>query len=731
MKTTHKRFVKKLNEWSAHQILPLPHLELERNLLDFSIEYKEYLKNWEKIVKAFMEALTISNCMKITEKLNEECDRIIFAAEHLIFQADSENIYNMLNELERQYAKGIENMILYLDSMIPIEFEARSHINLKKIVENVEIGIVKALDNLQNDFYKDLQNAMIEISNNAENHIENLLNSHYHAFPEEMVDLINTELNSYNEHIRNFIKNTYGSVPNCLFKGHHNKVKANSLLKYEEIWENQMNRLIYEFKIYINEVLSLFQKNELKLFDRKICNDISREALAGIIIQTSLDSNFCIDQLNNILNYLNLDESAIDELFNLDQQKKIQEYSHHFRLSTNDKGRFLTIISLILVFSNTHDDIFIENSQLTKFHPGNREWLSQIIFHAFSGYRSSDKEYSKSCSYLQLMLIGEQRVARELLRMNKQILDSHFIDLYPEISSLDFSDKKIEKLSKITEMVKIASNFLSEESSVKQWISHAVNAVENFAFKDQNLQINSLALECIKYEPSLHITIVISGWLSEEDNSAESWHHIINRSFQGQVYVLKWDSSSPTKFLIEILKIISGVLITDQLISTLFLLSAAYKLYKLDPFKASQKRAEVAGKALAHIIKSNLFKRANITLIGFSLGVGIIHSCLKELSNENLQYIHNAILMGGAASASSEEWIKCKTAVSGRLINLYSKNDLVLSILYRISRLEKAVGYEKIEVNGIENYDISSFVDSHTRYREVMGSLFEFISYYN
>lgn len=175
----------------------------------------------------------------------------------------------------------------------------------------------------------------------------------------------------------------------------------------------------------------------------------------------------------------------------------------------------------------------------------------------------------------------------------------------------------------------------------------------------------------------------------------------------------------------ELLKTLSSLLITDQIISNLLLLTTLYKLYKLDPFRQSQIRAKIAGKALAAIIKAGIFKNSSLTLIGFSLGAAVIMSCLQDLANHGEKYIHNTILMGGAASVSSQDWKNCKHAVSGRLINLYSKKDWVISVCYRITRFQKAIGSYKIDVDEIENWDVTDEIDSHQRYRQIMDKLFE------
>ena len=63
------------------------------------------------------------------------------------------------------------------------------------------------------------------------------------------------------------------------------------------------------------------------------------------------------------------------------------------------------------------------------------------------------------------------------------------------------------------------------------------------------------------------------------------------------------------------------------------------------------------------------------------------------------------------------------------MINTYSKTDKILSNLYTLSTLEKAIGNWPIEADGIENYDVTDIATGHLKYREVLDLVLRKIEY--
>jgi hypothetical protein len=155
---------------------------------------------------------------------------------------------------------------------------------------------------------------------------------------------------------------------------------------------------------------------------------------------------------------------------------------------------------------------------------------------------------------------------------------------------------------------------------------------------------------------------------------------------------------------------------------TKFMLS----LIKGEEFKTifydAVKNAALAGEYLALLIASDReFSGKNINLIGFSLGTHVIHKCLNTLYKLNkMDRIKNVVLMGGATNFRNREKLKeYVSKVKGRIINVFSKKDRILSILYKISMRKTPIGME--EIDELINVEVSY---GHTEYRENMDLIF-------
>ena len=176
-------------------------------------------------------------------------------------------------------------------------------------------------------------------------------------------------------------------------------------------------------------------------------------------------------------------------------------------------------------------------------------------------------------------------------------------------------------------------------------------------------------------------------------------------------------------------------------------------------------RSDAAGKELA---KSLLFSKAGhrpVTLVGYSMGARAIYSCLKELAKYQEKWeayreevanvdpdskrpskprksagdedIHNmrepasvvedVILMGMPNHLSKASWIACRQIVAGRLVNCYSRKDMILTLMFQYNRLRGALkpvcGTSPVDIPGVENVDVSSLVSGHQQYCFVAGEI--------
>ena len=152
----------------------------------------------------------------------------------------------------------------------------------------------------------------------------------------------------------------------------------------------------------------------------------------------------------------------------------------------------------------------------------------------------------------------------------------------------------------------------------------------------------------------------------------------------------------------------------------------------LDIWFSAEKRAIAAGKDLAKtIINTNYFQDHQISLIAFSLGTRVVVECLKELSKlEDRPLIQNVYLLGGATPNSPEKFEDGFQVPHGRIVNAMSHRDKVLKKIFNsIPFKATSIGTSKIEHARVENIDLTSTINGHTKYMPNLDSVLEKINY--
>ena len=208
-----------------------------------------------------------------------------------------------------------------------------------------------------------------------------------------------------------------------------------------------------------------------------------------------------------------------------------------------------------------------------------------------------------------------------------------------------------------------------------------------------------------------HITICISGFLTETQEHFSGWKEFVRNNNQVTFYYfLNWPSESGLSSFLN--------------------------------FTQAKKRANYFGKILANMIVSEkFFKNKKITLVGHSLGCHFIKCCLKEIAenkDEDFQgvdtKIDKIIFLGGATQIKDKKRMTdiFKKVTKGNINNFYSKNDKALSIMQ--SRLvwgKKAIGRHPLIIQGIDvhNYDCSNieFEDMLGHgYKQIYGKIVQY-----
>ena len=240
----------------------------------------------------------------------------------------------------------------------------------------------------------------------------------------------------------------------------------------------------------------------------------------------------------------------------------------------------------------------------------------------------------------------------------------------------------------------------------------------------------------------LRVVISISGWLLEKEEVVTPWR-VIKPS--AEVFALRFE----LKTLMSLGQSINTMsandaygfaesaftqrsMVTD--LSSAIWPIALVKIARVieNPFSLAQARAEKAGKVLAEALIKRTQGERPVTLVGYSVGARVIWSCLTTLAERRaFGLVESVIMLGAPIPSDIGTWRAMRTAVSGRLVNVYSKNDYLLAFLYRTTGLQYGVaGLMPISgLSGVENFDVSETVSGHLKYRYLVGSILQKIGF--
>eukprot|EP01035_Chromulina_nebulosa_P019888 gene19888-25843_t len=260
--------------------------------------------------------------------------------------------------------------------------------------------------------------------------------------------------------------------------------------------------------------------------------------------------------------------------------------------------------------------------------------------------------------------------------------------------------------------------------------------------------------------PPPHELTAEESFIIETSFGSKLWHwRELKFSSSYEPYVLTWETSTQIDLGNSIARMVYnlGVYTTGQvLVRTLFysLATAIMLPAALLSLTASIDgvwtmailRADLAGVELAKALIARPQGSRPVTLVGYSIGNDVIshndstsqalHDLPMELDinlvDESIRGIENIIqdvvLLGAPIRYKSKFWKWIRMVVSGRIINGYSKNDLILGLVYRYQRFGSAVsGVEPVPCPGIENIDLSHMIDKHVDYSKNIKEIMEYI----
>lgn len=258
------------------------------------------------------------------------------------------------------------------------------------------------------------------------------------------------------------------------------------------------------------------------------------------------------------------------------------------------------------------------------------------------------------------------------------------------------------------------------------------------------------------------------------DSPEKPWDY--HNEFGGELYTVRWESDllmelcdSVTDMALDLVGTAAKEVLKQTALATLITAIAwPYAFVKAadmidGTWTLAIERSDLAGIELAKSLLESQAGHRPVVLVGFSMGARTVYSCLKELARhqeiweeqrerkrgiltkknrakreERIQYtrepasiVEDAILMGTPNHMSVASWEACRTVVTGRLINCYSRKDLILSLMFQINRLAGALkpvcGTTPVQVSGVENYDVGCFISSHSDYCVSAGDILRLV----
>jgi hypothetical protein len=229
--------------------------------------------------------------------------------------------------------------------------------------------------------------------------------------------------------------------------------------------------------------------------------------------------------------------------------------------------------------------------------------------------------------------------------------------------------------------------------------------------------------------------ITINGFLSEKDLKNEKgyqdWKKAKNAHFpDNEWYHVYWEAKK--LFDLGSLVLRSGTSTGLSVMITKAATHAAKQVSKkigpvgtaltamqisANPWHVALVKAQKTGVLLADILKRTNKK---YIIMGHSLGCRVAYCTLMALATTGEPIIQEVHLTGGAVDRKKDNWKIAKKAVSGKIINYYSKTDKVLGLLYKGGTffVESPIGICKIDkLRGLRNKDVTKIVKGHMDFK--------------
>lgn len=341
-----------------------------------------------------------------------------------------------------------------------------------------------------------------------------------------------------------------------------------------------------------------------------------------------------------------------------------------------------------------------------------------------------------------LSLISNNKKYKTRIKQKINILDFH-IDIKSDIET--YINKLIKgKLSQkeLLEFEKIISNKSSIKISEKNIFDNIKDSCLDFlSFSSSNGEYGISELKKSIEKPKT-IHIFINGFTNDNkyDKGFNKWieHNIFSKKYDS-LYGFHWPSGQDIKGHVENVNIFDkqSKLVNEVKKFATFLKPSpvgisAIAIQSVAEWKNAKNNSEKYSLELIDFIKNEKNNNPNIkiNLYGHSLGANLIHHTLNRLTYDKL-HVNDIYLFGGASKNCKDSWNTSLHACDN-IYNFYSKNDDVLSYLFKFIEIgDEPIGLTPIikkninENNGnLYNYDVSAEVKSHSSYTENLPYFF-------
>ena len=298
-----------------------------------------------------------------------------------------------------------------------------------------------------------------------------------------------------------------------------------------------------------------------------------------------------------------------------------------------------------------------------------------LLIYVFKDNHRPNNQNNLANVYINLLL---KTFVKFLDQKYKNIMENiNLYNLLIDIYSLDIDYLK-KKFEYPTQIYYLSFNYIEQILNGDEIAKNNYRKIKKIIGKDD--YINRIRLINMSSNINTNIiTILIDGFRSEDKVESIQWEGFLDY-FQNQTffYSYKWPSYGDLGW----------------------------------NFFEAQKRAEICGDILANIIVTKQFKDYQINLVGFSLGNHVINHCLQTLyeiyqTSEGAKFanLKNIILIAGATEIeNSDKWRNCiKKLIGERIINIYSKNDNVISLSNFFKILKRPIGMRPLKITDNEN----------------------------